>query len=249
MINRFISSLLLILSLSTLGISQSAKLTELPVITPVSTDIVYCVHDPSGTPVSNACTVGSISSLAPQILSSSSAGAFIVGPNGATNPTFTLTTNTASGVTGVKITNAAAGGGVGVTVTSSASNENFNLSGKGTGYVAIPTLNIGGGTFDATYSMTLRDVDNGDFTGLKVLSNNEIVALSLGRSGIQATNGMLFDTPAAAFSGYLGLTEVSAPSAPGANGVRIYAEDNGSGKTRIMALFATGAAQQIAIQP
>ena len=37
--------------------------------------------------------------------------------------------------------------------------------------------------------------------------------------------------------------------APAANGVRIYAEDNGAGKTRIMALFATGAAVQIAIEP
>ncbi len=41
----------------------------------------------------------------------------------------------------------------------------------------------------------------------------------------------------------------SAPSAPSANNVRIYAVDNGAGKTRLMALFATGAAQQIAIEP
>jgi hypothetical protein len=45
------------------------------------------------------------------------------------------------------------------------------------------------------------------------------------------------------------LTEMTAPAAPAANKVRIYAEDNGSGKTRLMALFATGAAQQIAIEP
>lgn len=43
--------------------------------------------------------------------------------------------------------------------------------------------------------------------------------------------------------------EMTAPAAPAANGVRIYAEDNGSGKTRLMALFATGAAQQLAIEP
>ena len=43
--------------------------------------------------------------------------------------------------------------------------------------------------------------------------------------------------------------EMTAPSAPSTNNVRIYAEDNGSGKTRLMALFATGAAQQIAIEP
>ena len=43
--------------------------------------------------------------------------------------------------------------------------------------------------------------------------------------------------------------EQTAPAAPAANGVRIYAQDNGGGKTQLMALFATGAAQQIAIEP
>jgi hypothetical protein len=49
--------------------------------------------------------------------------------------------------------------------------------------------------------------------------------------------------------GSLEMQEVTAPAAPATNGVRIYAEDNGGGKTRLMALFATGAAQQIAIEP
>lgn len=44
-------------------------------------------------------------------------------------------------------------------------------------------------------------------------------------------------------------TEMTAPAAPAANGYALYAEDNGSGKTRLMVLFASGAAQQIAIQP
>lgn len=44
-------------------------------------------------------------------------------------------------------------------------------------------------------------------------------------------------------------SEMTAPAAPAANKVRIYAEDNGSGKTRLMARFNTGAAQQIAIEP
>ena len=44
-------------------------------------------------------------------------------------------------------------------------------------------------------------------------------------------------------------TEITTPAAPAANGYKIYAEDNGAGKTRLMVLFATGAAQQIAIEP
>ena len=43
--------------------------------------------------------------------------------------------------------------------------------------------------------------------------------------------------------------ETTAPAAPATDGVRIYAEDDGAGKTRLMARFATGAAVQIAIEP
>jgi len=50
-------------------------------------------------------------------------------------------------------------------------------------------------------------------------------------------------------SGFHSLKEMTAPAAPAANTVRIYAVDNGAGKTQLMALFATGAAQQIAIEP
>lgn len=44
-------------------------------------------------------------------------------------------------------------------------------------------------------------------------------------------------------------TEMTAPAAPAANGWRLFAQDNGSGKTQLMAIFATGAAQQVAIEP
>jgi hypothetical protein len=48
---------------------------------------------------------------------------------------------------------------------------------------------------------------------------------------------------------YQEMTEMAAPSAPGANGARFYAEDNGSGKTRLCAKFASGAAQCFATEP
>lgn len=48
---------------------------------------------------------------------------------------------------------------------------------------------------------------------------------------------------------YVELDEMTAPSAPGANKARLYLEDNGSGKGRLMVLFPTGAAQQAAIEP
>lgn len=50
-------------------------------------------------------------------------------------------------------------------------------------------------------------------------------------------------------AGGIEMAEQTAPSAPSSNAVRIYAEDNGAGKTRLMALFPSGVAQQIAIEP
>jgi len=50
-------------------------------------------------------------------------------------------------------------------------------------------------------------------------------------------------------AGALGLKEMTSPAAPATDGVYIFAEDNGSGKTRLMARFATGSAVQIAIEP
>jgi hypothetical protein len=61
--------------------------------------------------------------------------------------------------------------------------------------------------------------------------------------------GILGITNGSTGGGAAELIEVTAPAAPAADRVRIYAEDNGSGKTRLMARFATGAAQQIAIEP
>jgi hypothetical protein len=49
--------------------------------------------------------------------------------------------------------------------------------------------------------------------------------------------------------GAMTLKEMTAPGAGAANTCRIYAVDNGSGKTQLMAQFATGSAVQLAIEP
>jgi hypothetical protein len=49
-------------------------------------------------------------------------------------------------------------------------------------------------------------------------------------------------------SGYYEGTEMTPPSAGAVNTGRLYFDDNGSGKTRLMVLFNTGAAIQLAIQ-
>ena len=50
-------------------------------------------------------------------------------------------------------------------------------------------------------------------------------------------------------AGALTLSEMTAPDPPAANDAVIYLDDNGSGKTRLMVRFASGGAQQIAIEP
>jgi hypothetical protein len=50
-------------------------------------------------------------------------------------------------------------------------------------------------------------------------------------------------------AGFFAGVEMTAPAAPAANGFRLYGEDNGLGKTRLMVRFGTGVPQQIAIEP
>ena len=70
-------------------------------------------------------------------------------------------------------------------------------------------------------------------------------AISIPAAAGQITMGAGFNYGA----NYNQFTEMTAPAAGATNTVRIYAEDNGAGKTRLMAIFPTGAAQQIAIEP
>jgi hypothetical protein len=51
--------------------------------------------------------------------------------------------------------------------------------------------------------------------------------------------------------GYIQMLEQATadPAAPAANGVRIFAKDNGAGKTQLVARFNTGAVQQLAVEP
>jgi len=75
-------------------------------------------------------------------------------------------------------------------------------------------------------------------------------ALSFRQSQLDANNKAIMDfTGAARIHGYIDVEEMAAPTAPAANMARLYTVDNGSGKTRLMAQFASGAAQQISIEP
>lgn len=55
--------------------------------------------------------------------------------------------------------------------------------------------------------------------------------------------------PAIGVTAEIEFTEQTAPAAPAANKARLFCQDNGAGKTQLMVLFPSGAAQQIAIEP
>jgi hypothetical protein len=100
------------------------------------------------------------------------------------------------------------------------------------------------GNHTALYSGGSRLTFNSYYLGIGVAAGAPDAGFSRTTAAVMRVCGS-----SGANAGALEFLEQAAPAAPAANSVRIYAEDNGSGKTRLMALFATGAAQQIAIEP
>lgn len=116
------------------------------------------------------------------------------------------------------------------------------------------SVSAGAGGNNTAGSSTRNGGDGGALTlssgaaGTGATANGTVGAIII---KIGATEVARFDTDsalklAAIFQQF---TEMTAPASPATNDVRVYAQDNGAGKTQLMALFATGAAQQIAIEP
>lgn len=153
---------------------------------------------------------------------------------------------------GTTIASISKDGYVTATATGSLSTANFKIAGSESG------LNVAGtnsafimdsgsayvGFFNyGTAGVYLNPAGQFAFTGTSIAAGNVDAGLARSAAGIvKITNG-------STGAGALHLQEQTAPSAPATNNVYIYAEDNGSGKTRLMALFPTGAAQQVAIEP
>lgn len=92
--------------------------------------------------------------------------------------------------------------------------------------------------------ITISNNNNNDFGRVQFGgTTNSFGAMARDGAGIKviAADG----TTGAFLSG----VEQTAPAAPAADGYRIFAQDNGGGKTQLMVIFSSGAAQQIAIQP
>jgi hypothetical protein len=102
------------------------------------------------------------------------------------------------------------------------------------------------GTMLGSFSTQGFSAGTGDYGGSAAALN----AIDAGFRRIAANiTGVITRPSGSDVAGALEFLEMTAPAAPTANRVRIYAQDNGAGKTQLMALFATGAAVQIAIEP
>ena len=87
-------------------------------------------------------------------------------------------------------------------------------------------------------------------TATPVLSETFFVASDtyqeyVGIAGVWAAVGRVGGT----VMGAIPFTEISDAAAPAANGARLYARDNGSGKTQLVVVFNSGSVQVIATEP
>jgi len=95
----------------------------------------------------NLSGLGTVASAA-HTITSASANALAVGPNGTTNPTLQVDGSVASAATGVAITPAAAASGVTLACISSGTNEDFTVRSKGTGILKLSSNNTTSGRVD-----------------------------------------------------------------------------------------------------
>ena len=100
-------------------------------------DLAWVFHAPalieSGNTLSSAVTI-----------TSNSAHALAVGPNGTTNPTLDINANTGSAAGGLKVVGGADAAGVALSAIGSNTNEPLTLDAKGSGTITIGSVSTGG---------------------------------------------------------------------------------------------------------
>lgn len=126
-------------------------------------------------------------------VTSSSANALAVGPNGATNPTLQIDGSTSSAATGLKVKSAAAGAGLALSTISSGTNENLTIDSKGSGTVTINAT----GTGNVVIGQNLAITD----------AKNVVLATTAGTSFGSATTQKL---------SFYGVTPITQPAASSA---------------------------------
>lgn len=155
----------------------------------------------------------------------------VITNNGATSMPF---------ISVVKIGDAPTTGGVATT--------NYRALAVGTGRTQIAGfLAMGDSPTSAGAGDILLDNNTGEIRFENGARNNTLVALRTDTS-----NRLLLGegyTELRMSSNFMVFTEVTAPSVASANQARVYAKDNGAGKTQLCAIFSAGAEQCFATQP
>lgn len=157
------------------------------------------------------------------------------------------TTNVISAPSGLTVSgNTAVTGTLSASVISANTNDladGIVVSGNDNTNVKMRLVNAGAGGESWQVQVGVNGASN---SGLHVRNNTTAATIaSFYSTSLTLGTGVNLVAP----TSYVEGSEMTAPAAPAANGFRIFAEDNGSGKTRLMVQFATGAAQQIAIEP
>jgi hypothetical protein len=83
---------------------------------------------------------------------------------------------------------------------------------------------------------------------LKVTGNSSLTG-ALNVSGASSFGGNAIFMNTATFSSQAVFAEISTIAAAGANTARLYARDNGAGKTELVVIFQSGAGQVLATEP
>lgn len=91
-------------------------------------------------------------------------------------------------------------------------------------------------------------------TGYSGTATQAVIGNMFGFAGVgfgSSTDTLLYRSAAGIVSvaNAFEFSEMTAPSAPAANKVRLFSRDNGSGKTQLCAIFPTGAVQVLATEP
>lgn len=124
----------------------------------------------AATTAGDALSYGGAAVLGATVITSTSANAFDVGANGATNPVLQVDASTSSVATGLKLKAAAAASGFALSVLSSGTDESLSIDAKGagtiilngtaTGAVSIPGSQIKFPTANTNASSNVNTLDN-----------------------------------------------------------------------------------------
>lgn len=94
---------------------------------------------------------------------------------------------------------------------------------------------------------TVEELTCTDFA--QTLLDDTSAAVARSTLGFTEADATTFGLSVLSSTGQVDMPEISAPGAPAANTARLYCEDNGSGKSRLVVRFPTGAVQVIATEP